>query len=364
MEARDVLRGVAVSALIVVLGGCGSTKGGVRGTVVRSNGTPVAKTRVTIATASAITDAHGTFSLKGLKRGRQRLSIAYSVSGVFRCRVALEVDVRAGKTVERRFTVPIVKVGRGCRTLADPVAAYLCRAARWPIALYTLPPYDLEDYTAGYRQIGGVSETGCPRLVIEGRVRIPSYLSTVYDPFPWLYVSDGRTRGWILPQRAQEVEPQVRAWARIAIAKIKRLPVRAPRLPGNDLPDLALTTPRPALRVGESCTKGQIYANGWLVGLRNVGHGLAPKVLAVYISNGYQTEMRHLGDPIWTRGLAPGEAIPIDDLHASDPPGHTFLGLSAFARVNLDPANAIRESNEQNNSVKLGYVPTLTCGAP
>ena len=77
-------------------------------------------------------------------------------------------------------------------------------------------------------------------------------------------------------------------------------------------------------------------------------------------NNSFQTELRHLGDAAWVRGLAPGESVPIDITY--DEPGkHIYLGLNAYTHLKLDPDNKVKESNEANNELALGYLPQLTC---
>src|SRR5207244_29811 len=107
-------------------------------------------------------NARGGFAFADVKKGRYRLSVAYSVSGVFECGLRYPVEVRAGKTVLRRFEVPIVDVGANgtgilpdlstvtCRTLKDPLRPYLCSSVVFPILLFALPPRT-RGYGDGYR---------------------------------------------------------------------------------------------------------------------------------------------------------------------------------------------------------------------
>ena len=376
--ARIAIGGVVGSVAVAVLAGCGgASTGSLSGTLTTGDGAPVGNTRLTLTpleqgTAStATTDARGTFLVEGLPKGRYQVSVAYRVSGVFECGVPYTVDVAAGKTIERRLQVPIVdvapngtaaKLPRGrttkCRSLADPLVAFLCQGVR-PITLFALPPRDLQ-LTGPYRSLGAISERGCRRLVVLGRIPTPDYLSAVLEPFGWLYVSAGTKRGWANPQPLRTLPRQVRMWQDVAVARVKTLADRVPALAGNAaLPDLSYTQPRAARREGEGCTPGEFVVNDWLVDVRNTGRGLGPKRFAVFIDNRSQTELRHLGDTTWTRGLAPGESVPIDiPLETGT---HTYLALSSYTRLKLDPDNAIEESNEQNNELKLGYIPTLTC---
>jgi len=44
-----------------------------------------------------------------------------------------------------------------------------------------------------------------------------------------------------------------------------------------------------------------------------------------------------------------------------EPGSHTYLGLDAYTDLELDPGNRVKESNEANNELALGYLPQLTC---
>src|SRR5919201_710695 len=198
-------RALLALALAALCTGCfGSSKGTVRGTVARTDGTLVSDTRVALIPLesdreqhSTRTDARGGFELGGVKKGRYRLSVDYEISGVFRCGIGYPVEVRAGKTLERRYEIPVVDVapdGTGalsaarktkCRTLKDPVEPFLCKASRFPIAVFALPP--LSPGGSPYRQIGAVARGACARVEIGGRAGPAS--ATAGRPLGWLQIS-------------------------------------------------------------------------------------------------------------------------------------------------------------------------------
>jgi Carboxypeptidase regulatory-like domain/CARDB len=355
-----------------VLAGCGGTsKGTLQGRVVKAGGAPVSATRLDLVpletggeSSHRTTNARGRFTFPDVKKGQYRVSVAYSVSGVFECTLRFPVEILAGKTVARRLDIPVVDVAPDgtaklphgkktrCRTLADPLVSFLCEHAG-PFALFTLPPRDLSE--SGYRRLGRIPSSACRGMRVVGRIRVSADLD---DPFSWLFVAAGGKRGWANPVPRQALPREVRAWQDVAVAKARAVPLRVPTLTGNALPDLVFTTPRPSHHVGESCDPSQFAFNEWLMSVKNAGGGLAPKRYELYLSNSpSETELRPMGDASWTRGLAPGE---VEEIGTPFTEGK-HLALSAFTQVKLDPDNNIKESNEANNELGLGYLPTLTC---
>ncbi len=265
-------------APVALLAGCGgASTGALHGRIVGPDNAGVRRTALVLKPlesggrqATATTNARGGFTFADVKKGRYRLSVAYNVSGVFQCTVRFPVEILAGKTVLRRLEIPVVDVepngtaklshGRKtkCRTLADPLAIFLCQSAR-PLALFTLPPRD-PSYLGGYRRLGRITGRACHRLRVLGRIRVPADLE---EPFGWLYLTAGGKRGWANPEPRHALSREVRAWQDVAVAKAKAVPLRAPTLPGKVvLPDLAFTTPRAAHHEGEACDPSQFgYTN-------------------------------------------------------------------------------------------------------
>jgi CARDB len=367
----------ALVATIVVLAGCGgSSTGKLEGRIVVKDGkVPVAGTQLDLLPAAAngearhlTTSADGGFAFADVKSGTYRLSFAYSVSGVFSCPLRYSVKVTAGKTVVRQLAVPVVDIqadGTGklpggrtvrCQTEKPPLLAYLCQSAVFPIKLFALPPR--VEGQPGHRNLGAVDRRSCTGLRIDGRLG-------GRNGFGWLHVTGHGKQGWISPRSRSTIAAQLLAWEDVALAAATKLPKGVPAL-GGGLPDLAFTTPRPLHHAGETCSLSAPITSEWLVSIRNVGQGIAPNPVTLTIQEGYggQREIRHVGNPDWLRGLAPGESVQIsesDTFEWANSVNHTYLSLSPYAHLTIDPNNAIKESNEANNEISLGDLPTLTC---
>jgi hypothetical protein len=365
---------VAVLVPIVVLAGCGGTSTGtLRGTVVDDGRAPVAGTKLELTSVesggerrTATTNARGGFAFADVKKGRYRVSVAYRVSGVFQCGVRYPVEVRAGKTVIRRLAVPVVDVGingtatlpdgrtAACRTLKEPLRSFVCRSVVYPILLYALPPRTA-GYGDGYRQLAFMQKPACRSLRVLGR--LGGLPDAPRRPFGWMQVLLAGKQGWINPWVGRRLPAQLRAWQDVALAALSKVSVAAPAF-GSGLPDLAFTTPVYAQHPGDPCAHVGAFAAEWAVSVRNGGQGLLPKHFSVHISNGSQQEVRRLGNAAWLRGLAPGETIPIE---IGAETNHTYLGLNAYTHLKLDPDDKVKESDESNNDLSLGFLPQLTC---
>jgi hypothetical protein len=366
-------RALLALALAGLCSSCfGSSNGTVRGRIARADGTVLDNTRVALIPVdsgreqhSTRTDARGAFELGGVEKGRYQLTVDYDISGVFRCGIGYPVEVRGGKTLVRRLRIPPVDVESGgtsalaaahvvtCRTLRNPVAPFLCKASRFPIVVFALPPRRVGD--APYRRIGSIGRDSCRRVVVRGRAGQAS--AARLRPLGWLRISFGGKQGWVNPERAGRIAPELKTWTDVARARAALLRQRKPALAG--LPDLAFGEPRPSAQAGDVCFTPGVVAVEWLVGVRNNGKGLVSKkvVKARVVNTGIgQDEIRVAGEAGWLRGLAPGESAPLE------PTGNKWHSLSPAARLTLDPGNDIKESNESNNSISLGSLPSLTCG--
>ena len=366
------LLGTAI--LAAGLAGCGgSSTGELRGRVVKEGKVPVAGSRLDLAPLGPdgeaqhrATNARGGFVFLDVKKGRYRLSVAYDISGVFECTLRFPVEILAGKTLSRRFEIPLVDVGPAgkgalpngraapCRTLKDPLRPFLCNSVVFPILLYALPPRT-RGYGEGYRSRGFIAKGACRALRVLGRLgKLPQ---APRRPFGWLFVSTGGKPAWANPWTGRRLPKQLRAWQDVALAAVRRLPA-SPVTLGSALPDLAFTEPYEAQHAGDPCFHEGAFGAEWAVSVRNAGRGLGPKRFELFLNNGFQKELRHLGDAGWARGIAPGETLPIE---IGSEPGHTYLGLNAYTRLKLDPDNKVKESDESNNELSLGYLTQLTC---
>lgn len=364
------MRALIILGLCVLLTGCGSTSNEtLRGRLVK-DGAPVAATTLALApldgdgdTLEATTDARGRFEVTGLSKGRYRLTAHHNIADVFECDVPYVVDVPTTVAAANEFAVPVVDVGTNgratlpkgrkttCRTLRDPLQPYVCEAAQYPLTVYALPARDSAS-GKGYRANGKIREADCARARVLGRAGSHRW--------GWLLVSLGRGKqGWMKPRFAGRLPAQLAAWEDAALASVAKLPTSKPTLAGGGLPDLEFTTPQQSAHVGESCSLGMPVANEWLVGVRNVGTGLAPNrpvEVSAFIEWRGKWEKRVAGGADWIRGLAPGESAPLREA------GYPYSSISSNSRLTLDPNNRVRESNEQNNTVTLGLLSSLTCG--
>ena len=372
---RECLRAAAGLAAAAVLAGCGSSKEALTGRLVTDRG-PVGETGLVMTpldregdAPGATTDARGRFEFTGLAKGRYRLTAHYNVADVFECDIPFVVDVPAAdKTTVRRFAVPLIDIEPGgtarlptgkkttCRTLRDPLEPYICSAAQFPLTVYALPPRDGLGH-GGYRRLRALRKTACAGARVLGRVSgVPAQLG-------WLFISVGGgpgARGWINASIAANVSRQLRAWKDVAAASVARLPKLRPTLPGGGLPDLAFTTPVQSVHEGDPCTVQFSAPVQWLVAVRNVGTGLASKKLEVFMRDPGLTEVRQLGSRRWVRGLAPSESVPIE-MPEETVTGKSYIIPSSFTELTIDPNDVIAESDESNNSLKLGLLPNLEC---
>lgn len=361
--------GALVALALAAVAGCGGTSTGtIQATFRSSSGTPVGDTRVVLKPVdggdalAATTNAEGRLTLADVEKGLYRVSLRYQIANVFECAVPYTVEVRAGKTLVRKLSVPVVNVQPGgkaslpkgktttCRPLRDPVQPYLCEAARYPISVYALPSRN-GNSAAGYERIRSLRKPACRNAHIVGR-------ASVGPGWGWLLVSLGHgLRGWLKPQFARSLSQQLSAWADVAQASVRKLPKRPPMLAGGGLPDLAFTTPQPSAHAGDPCDPSGINIVEWLFQVRNDGDGLAPKRVYVHVDNfgNEKDDLWVVGGGTWIRGLAPGEQADFT------PAGSSYSSMSPYDRVTLDPGNKVKESNEDNNSLSLGPLPYLVC---
>jgi hypothetical protein len=381
-----LITGAAVT--LIALGTVGAwarfsspSTGSLEGSLTKPRNAPIANTRVALlpldpegSTPETTTDQVGRFAFADVEKGRYTVSIAYDVAAVFECDVRYALEIRAEKTLQRRFRVPLIdvrpdgtaKLRKGktakCRTLRDPVKALLCDGSQMPIDVFALPPRE-EMSGRGYRKVGRIGARACGRVSVVGHLPGPSPLTQ--RPLGWLFVAvpgTPRLRGWVFPV-ARRLGAEHQAWWDVAEARAARLAKTTPTLRGG-LPDLSFSIPREAQHVGDPCFTPGLVASEWLVNVRNTGRGLAPKRFELFIDNGSQTERRLIGEPTWIRGVAPGESAPLDEFYEQPGNRHTYLGLGAYTRLKLDPDNKVKEADEGNNELALGYLPQLTCVGP